>query len=140
MKPDDLPEFFREMTEDYVHDYGTVCHAMAAIGLAAMYAFNKSDGARGGITGFQAGCVMWNVIRHMNYESNKCGLRLQNMDDLLYPQYEYKFTAISEETWDSVKREAQSCLLECEYAHPAVVAHWKSIVDGNIPFGLRIED
>lgn len=98
MKPDDLPEFFREMTEDYVHDYGTVCHAMAAIGLAAMYAFNKSDGARGGITGFQAGCVMWNVIRHMNYESNKCGLRLQNMDDLLYPQYEYKFTATSEET------------------------------------------
>lgn len=140
MKPDDLPEFFREMTEDYVHDYGTVCHAMAAIGLAAMYAFNKSDGARGGITGFQAGCVMWNVIRHMNYESNKCGLRLQNMDDLLYPQYEYKFTAISEETWDSVKREAQNCLLEREYAHPAVVAHWKSIVDGNIPFGLRIED
>lgn len=140
MKPDDLPEFFREMTEDYVHDYGTVCHAMAAIGLASMYAFNKSDGARGGITGFQAGCVMWNVIRHMNYESNKCGLRLQNMDDLLYPQYEYKFTAISEETWDSVKREAQNCLLEREYAHPAIVAHWKSIVDGNIPFGLRIED
>lgn len=105
-----------------------------------MFAFNKSDGARGGITGFQAGYVMWNVIRHMNYESNKCGLRLQNMDDLLYPQYEYKFTSISEETWDSVKREAQNCLLEREYAHSDVVAHWKSIVDGNIPFGLRIED
>lgn len=108
--------------------------------MAAMFAFNNSDGARGGITGFQAGCVMWNVIRHMNYESNKCGLRLQNMDDLLYPQYEYKFTAISEETWDSVKREAQNCLLERKYAHPAIVAHWESIVDGNIPFGLRIED
>lgn len=62
MKPDEFPEFFREMTEDYVHDYGTVCHAMAAVGLAAMFAFNNSNGASGGITGFQAGFVMWNII------------------------------------------------------------------------------
>lgn len=140
MKPDDFPEFFRELTEDYEHDYGTVCHAMAAIGLAAMWAFNNSEGARGGITGFQAGCVMWEVIRHMNYENNKCGLRLLDMDDLLYPQYEHKFTAISKDTWDAVKKEAQNRLLERGNAHPKVVAHWKSIVNGKIPFGLRIED
>ena len=140
MKPDDFPEFFRELTEDYEHDYGTVCHAMAAIGLAAMWAFNNSEGARGGITGFQAGCVMWQVIRHMNYEDNKCGLRLLNMDDLLYPQYEHKFTAISKDTWDAVKKEAQKRLLERGAAHPDVVAHWESIVNGKVPFGLRIED
>ena len=138
MKPDEFPEFFREMTEDYVHDYGTVCHAMSAIGLAAMFAFNNSNGASGGITGFQAGFVMWNIIYHMNYESNKCGLRLQDMDNLLYPQYEYKFTTISKDTWDAVKKEAQNCLLDRGDAHPDVVAHWKSIVDGNIPFGLKI--
>ena len=140
MKPDDFPEFFRELTEDYEHDYGTVCHAMAAIGLASMWAFNNSEGARGGITGFQAGCVMWEVIRHMNYEDNKCGLRLLNMDDLLYPQYEHKFTAISKDTWDAVKKEAQKHLLERGAAHPDVVAHWESIVNGKVPFGLRIED
>ena len=140
MKPDDFPEFFRELTEDYEHDYGTVCHAMAAIGLAAMWAFNKSEGARGGITGFQAGYVMWQIIRHMNYESNKCGLRLLDMDDLLYPQYEHKFVAISEDTWDAVRKEAQKRLTERGTAHPDVVAHWKSIVNGKIPFGLRIED
>ena len=140
MKPDDFPEFFRELTEDYEHDYGTVCHAMAAIGLAAMWAFNKSEGARGGITGFQAGCVMWEVIRHMNYENNKCGLRLLDMDDLLYPQYEHKFTAISKDTWDAVKKEAQNRLLERGNAHPDVVAHWESIVNGKVPFGLKIED
>lgn len=140
MKPDDFPDFFREMTEDYVHDYGTVCHAMAAIGLAAMCAFNNSEGARGGITGFQAGCVMWEVIRHMNYEDNKCGLRLLNMDDLLYPQYEHKFCSISSNTWEAVQKEAQKRLSERSTAHPDVVAHWKSIVNGKIPFGLRIED
>ena len=140
MKPDDFPEFFRELTEDYEHDYGTVCHAMAAVGLAAMFAFNNSEGACGGITGFQAGCVMWQVIIHMNYESNKCGLRLLDMDDLLYPQYEHKFTAISKDTWDAVKKEAQKRLLERGAAHPDVVAHWQSIVNGKVPFGLRIED
>lgn len=140
MKPDDFPEFFRELTEDYEHDYGTVCHAMAAIGLAAMWAFNNSEGARGGITGFQAGCVMWQVIRHMNYENNKCGLRLLDMDDLLYPQYEHKFVAISEDTWDAVRKEAKKRLSERGTVHPDVVAHWKSIVNGKIPFGLRIED
>lgn len=140
MKPDDFPDFFREMTEDYVHDYGTVCHAMAAIGLAAMCAFNKSEGARGGITGFQAGCVMWEVIRHMNYEDDKCGLRLLNMDDLLYPQYEHKFCSISSNTWEAVQKEAQKRLSERSTDHPDVVAHWKSIVNGKIPFGLRIED
>ena len=140
MKPNDFPEFFRELTEDYEHDYGTVCHAMAAIGLAAMWAFDKSEGARGGITGFQAGCVMWEVIRHMNYEDNKCGLRLLNMDDLLYPQYEYKFCSISSNIWEAVQKEAQKRLSERGTAHPDVVAHWKSIVNGKIPFGLRIED
>ena len=140
MKPEDFPEFFRELTEDYEHDYGTVCHAMSAIGLAAMWAFNKSEGARGGITGFQAGCVMWEVIRHMNYEDNKCGLRLLNMDDLLYPQYEHKFRSISSDTWEAVQKEAQKRLSERGTAHPDVVAHWKSIVNGKIPFGLRIED
>lgn len=140
MRPDDFPEFFRELTEDYEHDYGTVCHAMAAIGLAAMRAFDRSEGASGGITGFQAGCVMWEVIRHMNYENNKCGLRLLDMDDLLYPQYEHKFVAISEDTWDAVRKEAQKRLTERGTAHPDVVAHWESIVNGKVPFGLRVED
>lgn len=140
MKPDDFPEFFRALTEDYEHDYGTVCHAMAAIGLAAMWAFNKSEGARGGITGFQAGCVMWEVIRHMNYEDSKCGLRLLNMDDLLYPQYEHRFRSISSDTWKAVQKEAQKRLSERGTAHPDVVAHWESIVNGKVPFGLRIED
>lgn len=216
MKPDEFSEFFRELTEDYEHDYGTVCHAMAAIGLAAMRAFDRSEGASGGITGFQAGCVMREVIRHMNYESNKCGLRLLDMDNLLYPQFEYKFRSIDSDTWKAVQREAGNRISESKAAHekylkeveqykrdldkfkedvkdfeskhpehpkyeddpkfyehigggtaeewdrekekeengflfaprepyngaahPNVVAHWESIVNGKVPFGLRIED
>ncbi len=149
-------------------------------------------------------------------ERNKCGLRLLDMDNLLYPQYEYKFHSIDSDTWKSVQKEAANKIYESkvahekylkdteryrldldkfkedvkkfelkhpEYpkyednpkfyehlgcgtveewdkekqkeetgflfaprepydgaAHPKVVAHWKSIVNGNIPFGLRIED
>ena len=169
MKPDNFPEFFRELTEDYEHDYGTVCHAMAA-----MWAFNKSEGARGGITGFQASCVMWQVIRHMNYENNKCGLRLLDIDNLLYPQYEYKFHSIDSDTWKAVQKEAENRISESKAAHekylkdaeqykrdleqfktnvkafaprephdnsahPAVMEHWQSIAAGKVPFGLRIE-
>lgn len=141
MKPNDFLEFFRELTEDYEHDYGTVCHAMAAIGLAAMVVFNNSEAAQGGITGFQLGCVMWQIIRHMNYEDNKCGLRILDMDNLLYPQYEYKFCTIGRDTWEAVKKEAEKRLSEKRNTvHPRVVAHWESIVNGKIPFGLIIED
>ena len=216
MKPEDFQEFFRHLTEDYTHYYGTVCHAMAAIGLAAMWAFNKSEGARGGITGFQAGCVMWLVIKHMNYENNKCGLRLLNMDELLYPQYDYKFHTIDGDTWKAIREEAKNRISQneaaykkyledmekyewdleqfkskvkmfeeehpeypkyednpkfyehldcgtseewdnelekekngflfaprkpyCCTAHPDVLSHWKSIVDGVVPFGLRVRE
>lgn len=76
----------------------------------------------------------------MNYEDNKCGLRLLNMDDLLYPKYEHKFRSISSDTWEAVQKEAQKRLSERGTAHLDVVVHWQSIVSGKVPFGLRIED
>lgn len=114
MTPEKFKEFFRHLSEDYVHDYGTVCHAMAAVGLAAMWAFNNSEGAMGGITGFQAGCVMWQIIEKWNYRDNKCGLRIQNMDDLLYPQYDHKFISISKDSWKAVQEEAKRRINENE--------------------------
>ena len=85
--------------------------------MATMFAFNNSDGGRGGITGFQAGCVMWQIIRHMNYENNKCGLRLLDMDNLLYPQYEYKFHSIDSDIWKAVQKEAENKIYESKVAH-----------------------
>src|SRR5690349_20327046 len=46
-----LPEFLRHLTEDYHHDYGTICHALAAGAIATAYAMDRSP--QGGITGFQ---------------------------------------------------------------------------------------
>jgi hypothetical protein len=138
-----LPEFIRHLTEDYNHDYGTICHAIAAGSIATAWAINKSP--EGGITGFQAGAIMWEFIKHWNYTGNKLGLRIVNYDDLLYPQYEDRFTnTISRDHWERVQEEANKKLeevnLEITVADRRVVAHWQSIVDGNLPFGFTIKE
>ena len=209
-----LPEFVRHLTEDYSHDYGTICHAVAAAGIAAMYAVDNSP--TGGITGFQAGCIMWKVIREWNFQNNKTGLKILDYDNLLYPQYKASFISISSEIWESVKKEAQNKInqnndkvekwkvahdkwvvdmekfkvdvVEWQKQHPEyptyednpkfyehlgfgtekewdeetekqesgfmfaptepcnpsaspnVITHWQSIVNGNVPFGLKIEE
>lgn len=134
----DLPEFIRHLTEDYRHDYGTICHAMAASAVATCNAVDNSP--TGGISGFQAGAVMWEFIRHwMHYEETP--MRLLRFDELLYPQYLYKFTTIPQDTADWLKAEAEKLLAERGEGimHPDVLAHWKMIAAGMVPFGLGIE-
>ena len=116
MSLDKLPEFLRKLTEDYGHDYGTICHAMTAGAIATMWAINKSP--TGGITGFQAGYIMWQFIRQWNYSSNKTGLKLIDYDNFLYPQYEDKFEkTISKETWNAIQKQAKENLDESNTEH-----------------------
>ena len=135
-----LPEFMNHIMNDYCHDYGTICHAVAACALAAVWAANHHPG--GGITGFQAGFVMWDIIRQMNYPSNKCGMKLIDYDNMLYPQYAHKFEkTIAPNTWKALQEAAKERIEECdEFASETVVRHWKNIADGMIPFGYQIEE
>jgi len=132
-----LQGFINHIINDYEHDYGTICHAMSACSIATMWAINKTD--QGGITGFQAGAIMWEFIKHWNYTDNKTGMKMVNYDDMLYPQYDYKFQkTITESIWKSIQDVANNRLKENKTAHPKVIAHWKSIVNGKIPFGYKI--
>lgn len=100
-----LPEFIRYLFDDYSHDYGTMCHAIAATAIATAQVGSREFG----ITGFQAGAIMWEFIRNWNYSSNKTGLKLVNYDNLLYPQYEDKFEkTISSYTWEALQKEAKN--------------------------------
>ena len=133
---EDLMAFVNHVLNDYNHDYGTACHAAAACALAGAWLGSRAEG----ITGFQASFVMWLFIRHWQKENNKCGLKLVDYDDMLYPQYGYKYEkVISEGVWESLQKEAKQNL-ETENACPEVVAHWKSIVDGNVPFGYEVKE
>lgn len=133
---DTLQEFVRKLVGDYEHDYGTICHAMAASMCAAMSAVDKSS--QGGITGFQAGCVQWEVLKHAFRISAPA--RLLQYEDMLYPQNKDKFTSISEETWSSIRGLAAKQLAsDCTYMHPSVKAHMVSIAElGQVPFGLTV--
>lgn len=136
-----LPQFISHIMNDYIHDYGTVCHAISACAIAAAWAASNEPGSCGGITGFQAGFVMWDFIKQWLKTDNKCGLRLIDYDSMLYPQYGYKFEkTITPETWERLKLQAIKNLEDIEYAHQDVIAHWQSIADGNIPFGYIVKE
>ena len=134
---DDLMNYIQNIRDNYNIGYGTAPRAIAQATLATSYYLADVFG----ITGFQAGFVMWDFIEDWYFRGNKCGLEIVNYDDMLYPQYNHKFQkTISKDTFEALQKGAENNLEEGGYAHPNVIKHWKSIVDGNVPFGYIIED
>jgi len=113
------------------HDYGTCVYAMSMAATAAFqYVANRL-----GVTGFQASCADLDILRRTR--SMKMGFRLQNYENLLYPQYcdEAHFP-----TWQQLMREqrpelakaAREKLQETDgFAHPDVIAHWKRLAEAS---------
>lgn len=134
---DDLVDFLKYVESNCNYDYGVAPRSIAQSALAtAWYMAGKM-----GITGFQAGFVMWDFIRDWKFRSNECGLKIVDYDNMLYPQYEDKFEkTIRSSTWRALQEQAKKNLEDSEYANPAVIAHWESIVRGEIPFGYTIKD
>ncbi len=128
-----LPEFMEKLKE-YRNGYGSCCIALAAGALAAAWAFCKEFG----ITGFQASIAMWEFVKNWNYTGNKCGLRLVDWDNMLFPQYEDRFQkTITPDTWKALQDEAKKNLAEGK-ACDSVIRHWQSICDGVVPFGYIV--
>lgn len=135
---EEFNDFYNHLMNDYHHDYGTVCRAIGELAVAA-----ASLGANEqGITGFQAGFVMWEFLGNWLYNHNKVGLGIIDFDNMLYPQYQYKFEkTITPRLWDALQKEAASRLdKDSGLAHPDVIKHWKSIIDGTVPFGYKVEN
>ena len=134
---DDLVAFLNYVKDNCNCGYGEAPRAMAQAAVATAWYLAREFG----ITGFQAGFVMWDFIRDWEYRHNKCGLRIVDYDNMLYPQYDYKFEKrISLDTWAAIQKAAKENLEDETHAHPTVIAHWQSIVDGKIPFGYTISD
>lgn len=132
-----LTTFIGHLMNDYTHDYESYVHAVSASAMATIHLTGHD------LSGFQAGCVMWEIVREMMFKNNQTGMTLINYDDFLYPQYKYKFErSISEETWKLIQEAAANKLAEAaknqEYVNPKVIDHWTSIVCGNVPFGYSV--
>lgn len=139
MKAENLPAFYEKMTHAYNHDYGTACHAVAACALAAAWAACGENDI--GLSGFQAGFVMWDFIKNWTKIGNECGLRLVDYDDMLYPQYEHKFDkVIDDDVWKAIQNKAKKNIETNDSACDAVFQHWRKIANGQVPFGYRVEE
>lgn len=136
---EDLAEFLKYVEENCNEDYGGAPRAIAQACLAVAWHL----AGKFGITGFQAGFVMWDFVRGWSYTNNKTSLRMVNYDDMLYPQYWDKFEkTIRPDVWESLQKAAKENLEEDRGypVHPNVQAHWESIVAGNVPFGYVVKD
>lgn len=134
---EDLTAFLKDVEDNYGNGYGDAPRAIAQATLAV--AWHLADVY--GITGFQAGFVMWDFIKDWNYSDNKCGLKIVDYDNMLYPQYGYKFEkTIRSDTWLAIQEEAKTRLAERDGVHPAVKDHWEKIAAGDIPFGYTISN
>lgn len=133
-----LDELLTEVIKSKDLDYGEIVYAMSACMIATAKYIDRSD--VGGITGFQASFVGWEMIKEFFHES-KIGMRLVDYENMLYPQYERDFKkTISQDTWESLQKQAEINLKESPDAHPKVIKHWKSIVEGKVPFGYKVKD
>lgn len=137
---DDLPEVCHKILDGYFHTYSTIVDAIGACCIAAAWAADRSE--HGGISVFQAGCVMWYFIRNYMYRNNKVGLKITDYDDMLFPQNADKFEkTIPRHIFESLQKAAEEKLAKDNgYAHPNVVEHWINITEGEVPFGYKIEE
>lgn len=134
---EDLTAFLKDVEENYNTDYGGAPRAIAQASLAVAWRLANVFG----ITGFQAGCTMWDFVSDWSYPNNKTGMRIMDYDDMLYPQYAYRFErTIPTWVWEEMQKEARERLNDKRSAHPDVRAHWQSIVDGVVPFGYKVSD
>ena len=134
----DLDKLLKEVIADKDLDYGKTVYAISSCMMATL---NYVDRNLGGISGFQAGCIGWEMVKKYLVPSNKTSLKIIDYDKMLYPQYEYEFVdkEIPKELWTQLQKEANRMLAEVDYASPQVIEHWKSIVAGIVPFGYKVK-
>lgn len=136
-----IGEFINKVMSMKDMDYDTVVHCVAACAIAGAAAANNHK-ENGGITGFQAGYVMWLFVRNYLYEDNKCGLKMVDFDDMLYPQYKEHFEkVITKDVWENLQKEAKRQLAERgDDMHQDVRRHLQSIVAGVVPFEYTVKN
>jgi hypothetical protein len=134
----EFAELLEEAEKD-ANDYGSIVACCSLMMNAAFSLVNS--GPSGGITGFQAGCLMWEMVQRYGMFGDKPILRITNYKDLLYPQYADKFGTISRDSWESVQTHAKAeyeRLKDDQFCSPRVLAHMRAVADGEVPFGLRV--
>lgn len=101
---DELVSFLQKVKDNCNTGYGTAPRAIAQAALAVVWYLSSDFG----ITGFQAGFVMWDFIKDWRFSDNECGLKILDYDNMLYPQYEDKYEKIiSSDTFEALQKKSK---------------------------------
>lgn len=139
---EELNDFIKKTMGSPNLDYSGYPQAITACCIATLYACDTV-----GMTGYQASFIPLWFLQEVNGAGRKVGFRVMNYDDMLYPQYGYKFEkTIPKDTADLLVEEAKKLIEERGYADSValvdtrVLNHWESIAAGNLPFGYSVEE
>ena len=135
-----LKKFLDHLRDDYAYDYGTYARATAAAAFATASAFARHFG----LTMFLWDAAALDIVGKMMFPQNKLGYVVLDYDDILYPQYEERFShrKISKEGAEDLKKEAQRLLDERkgEMVSEWVVEWWKKLARGEFPKWLEVKE
>lgn len=125
------------------HDYGSIV-ACCSLMMKAAFQLVNSHPTNGGITGFQASCLAWEMMREFGMFSKDSILEIRDYRNMLYPQYAHEFEqTISASAWERMqelaKKEYEN-LSNDPMVSPRVLAHMKKIADGTVPFGYKVRE
>lgn len=118
-------------------DYELAVHAVSAIAIAATWCGENKYG----LTGFQGSFVGLQYLLHWTYRYEDCiGIKVTDYTEMLYPQNRRHFEkTISSNMFSDLQKKAAK-LLQKDGGAQTVREHWRSIVNGEVPFGYKIED
>lgn len=135
---EDFAVLIAEMEQDEF-DYGRIVYACAAAAIAGFNVMNRTK--NGGITGFQAGCLMWEMVRKFGMFSEG-PLRIQDFDHLRYPQYDdqWAVTISPESAGELQKRAAEVAGKNPEFVSPNVMRRNQDIAAGRFPSFVTVKE
>ena len=138
--PETVGDFIRHLVDGHCHDYDSIATALSVAALAGAWAVEHSE--QGGLTGFQWGWASHRAVAMMCYENSKFGIRIQDMDNLLYPQYagNFAFVRVGRDFAQKLREEAKRRLETETVACKAVRAWWTMLAEGEFPTWLLVED
>jgi len=132
-----LPEYFAWLLDSGDVDYEDLAHMIGAAALAGAQAVDGSK--HGGVSAAQGSRAMWCFVHAWLRSSNF--LRMIDFGSMLFPQNHYLFDpTMPPEVWHWLQDQAAAHLADDFGIPPAerVAAHWRSIVDGRVPFGYTV--
>lgn len=140
-----LSDFVDKLMNGYEHDYATACHAVSAISLATVTALGKQQ-KEGEMTVNQKHAISFKFIHSWLYPNNKCGLRLINFDEILFKENRKRFTGIPKKNWELIKSAAKDQIDKANKGDIPNVKKgskdykfWESILQGKVPFGMKLD-